>query len=456
MIEKWTRFARFAFSIRKGTDIQGTIDEIDANVTVKGANIWLLICSAILASIGLDLNSTAVIIGAMLISPLMSPILGVGLGIAILDRPLIVRAFGNLIFATIISLITSFAYFWITPLGELTTELNARTMPTILEVGVAFFGGIAGIVANSREKKTSAIPGVAIATALMPPLCTAGFGLAKFDAAVILGAFYLFVLNAFFISLATYVVAVWLKFPRKAEIENEQQIRVKRLIIAFALLVSIPSGIIFIQVLSKLRFDRGVQNFVNKQVSNSRRQSVRWEVLDEDGGQTLRVFTVGDEIGSAESEELRSKLTEYGIGELGLKVIPMNVSVEEFRKTTSGLRSNMTERLLALEAQAENSRRELESQRKELKRLHDLTDPYIKFASLLKKETPEIEEVFWSEPYPEDGSPSSIPSILNLRFAPAVDENSIDEKAGLLRRRMESEFPGLHFEIRVLHTEDPQ
>ena len=446
MFKKWIRLARLAFSIQKGTDVGGTIEEITENIEVRGSNIWLLICSAILASIGLDLNSTAVIIGAMLISPLMSPILGVGLGIAILDRPLISKALGNLAFATTLSLLTSFLYFYISPLGELTEELSARTMPTILDVGVAFFGGIAGIVANSREKKTSAIPGVAIATALMPPLCTAGFGLAKFDSAVFLGAFYLFILNAFFISLATYLVSVWLKFPRKAQIDVEHQVRVKRLIIAFALLISIPSAIIFLQVLTKLRFDRGVRNFVSKEISNGTRQSVRWEINEANGGNTLRVFTVGTEISPAETRELSTKMSPYGIRDLKLDIIPMNVSVAEFRETTAGLRSNIMERLRVLEAQAEESRKDAEEQKQEIDRLRKLADPQIKFAESLKKQFPELEDAFWANSETDDAEVVPVPS-LNLQFRPAIPPAETDKVLALVRAKAKIELPGLQFEV---------
>lgn len=448
MLEKWIRLARLAFSIRKGTDVNGTIEEITDNIEVRGSNIWLLICSAILASIGLDLNSTAVIIGAMLISPLMSPILGVGLGIAILDRPLITKALGNLVFATTISLLTSFIYFTVTPLGELTEELSARTMPTILDVGVAFFGGIAGIVANSREKKTSAIPGVAIATALMPPLCTAGFGIAKFDSAVFLGAFYLFILNAFFISLATYLISVWLKFPRKAQIDVERQARVKQLIIAFALLISIPSAVIFLQVLAKLRFDRGVRNFVSKEISNGTRQSVRWEINETDGKNTLRVFTVGSEISPEEIRELSTKMSSYGINDLSLNIIPMNVSVAEFRETTASLRTNIMERLRVLEAQADESRNELEAQKAELDRLRKIADPQLKFAASLKERFTELEEATWGTNESNDPAAAKTP-VLRLRFNQGIGPADIERVVGLVRESAKTELPGLEFEIAV-------
>ncbi|HSA57090.1 MAG TPA: DUF389 domain-containing protein, partial [Gemmatimonadaceae bacterium] len=182
-------------SLAAGTDREGTVTRVRADVPLRGTNIWLLICSALLACIGLDTSSAAVIIGAMLISPLMAPILGIGVGVGINDRTLMRSALTSFGGATLASLLTATLYFLVTPLGELTPELRSRTIPTLLDVGVAFFGGVAGIVAGSRREKTVAIPGVAIATALMPPLCTAGFGLASGLFSVFFGAIYLFFIN---------------------------------------------------------------------------------------------------------------------------------------------------------------------------------------------------------------------------------------------------------------------
>ncbi len=176
VLRSWVR-TRNRFALIGGTDVDGTIHRLESGIPVRGERAWLLICSCLLASIGLDTGSAAVIIGAMLISPLMSPILGVGLGTALADRSLLQFALRELALATAITLGVSALYFTVSPLAEPTAELISRTQPTLLEVGVALFGGIAGIVAGSRRDQSISLPGVAIATALMPPLCTAGFGL---------------------------------------------------------------------------------------------------------------------------------------------------------------------------------------------------------------------------------------------------------------------------------------
>ena len=186
-------------------DEKEIVEQITSGVSFKGANLWVLIFAIFIASLGLNVNSTAVIIGAMLISPLMGPIIGMGLATGINDFALLRRAAKNFGIATVISILTATIYFLITPLGEAQSELLARTSPTIYDVLIATFGGAAGILALCTKGKGNVIPGVAIATALMPPLCTAGYGLATGHFLYFLGAFYLFFINTVFISLSTYV-----------------------------------------------------------------------------------------------------------------------------------------------------------------------------------------------------------------------------------------------------------
>ena len=197
-------------------DEQLTVETIRNGVEFKGANLWILIFATFIASLGLNVNSTAVIIGAMLISPLMGPIMGVGLAIGQNDFELLKRSLKNYLVATLFSVITATLYFSFTPLNEVQSELLARTSPTIYDVFIALFGGMAGIVALSTKEKGNVIPGVAIATALMPPLCTAGFGLATGNLLYFLGAFYLYFINSVFISLATVIGVRVMHFQLKA------------------------------------------------------------------------------------------------------------------------------------------------------------------------------------------------------------------------------------------------
>ena len=228
------------------THDQAHPDKIDAtiraNTRVTGTNMWVLMFAIAVSSIGLNVNSTAVVIGAMLISPLMGPIVGMGYGLAVGDTALIRQAVRNIIIFVVISLITATLYFLLTPLKEAQSEILARTQPTLWDVLIAFFGGSAGIVALTRKEGGNAIPGVAIATALMPPLCTAGYGLAHGNWHYFLGASYLFAINCVFIAFATLLFSKLLKLPRRGLVKESKRRLHSIIITAVVLAVMIPSG----------------------------------------------------------------------------------------------------------------------------------------------------------------------------------------------------------------------
>jgi uncharacterized hydrophobic protein (TIGR00271 family) len=434
-LKKTRRFFHLAASLARGTDAPGTIREISENVTLRGANIWMLVCSAILASIGLDVNSTAVIIGAMLISPLMSPILGVGLSIATSDRKLLKNSLKNLGLATFISLLTSSLYFLISPLGELTAELAARTTPTILDVGVAFFGGIAGIVSGSRKVKTNAIPGVAIATALMPPICTAGFGLAKANSTVFLGAFYLFFINAVFIALATYLISVWLRFPKRERVDGEQETKVQWLLIGFTIITIIPSAFIFFNVLEKLRFDRGVKNFINQEMRRDEHQPVQWEIVNSTNPRTLKIYTVGKAVSFNENAALRASLAKYGIGGLQLKIVQLNVSPDEFERLSSDIETNLADKVKLLQSVEDERRAEIENLQREIAALRENAAPDKKFLSDVLSLFPEIKNIEWQTATTENGATASnqVRTVLVAYQASIADAAKAAINARILR-----------------------
>ena len=218
-VQKW--FVEF-IDLKEGMDREGTVITIKSGRMMRGANAWMLICSILIASLGLDLNSEAVIIGAMLISPLMSPILGIGLGVGINDRETLLDSLRYFVISIVIALFSSVVYFRFTPLGTFTDMIEARTAPTLLDGMVAIFGGLAGIISITRKDKSNAIPGVAIATALMPPLCVAGYGIAKGEMDIALNAFYLFFLNSFFIALTSYLIIRFLRFPYKVHLDKKE------------------------------------------------------------------------------------------------------------------------------------------------------------------------------------------------------------------------------------------
>jgi len=255
--------------LRDGMDQKGTIKNIVNNRRMKGANAWLLMCSIMVASLGLDLNSPAVIIGAMLISPLMSPILGIGLGVGINDRETLSTSMQHFMLAAIIALATSYIYFrFITPFGELTDEISARTAPNLLDGLVAIFGGTAGVISTTRKDKSNAIPGVAIATALMPPVCVAGFGLANGRYDFFLKAFYLFFLNSFFIAVSTYLVIRLLRFRYKEYPNVKEKRRNKIFIIIFSILILYPALNILLSTYNDLNENQKIDDILTEHFEN--------------------------------------------------------------------------------------------------------------------------------------------------------------------------------------------
>jgi uncharacterized hydrophobic protein (TIGR00271 family) len=323
------KFLRDIFSIKEGTDKEKTIEAISNGVTLKGYNIWILICSTMLASIGLDTNSSAVIIGAMLISPLMSPILGVGLSICIHDEKLLFRSFRNLAIAVVLSLTTSVLFFLATPLRDATEEIQARTYPTLLDVLVALFGGVAGIVSVSRTEKTNAIPGVAIATALMPPLCTAGYGIATAKWSFFLGAFYLFFINAVFISLATFLMAKYLRFHEKQFINKRIQKIYSRWFAALAVIVILPSIYFLYSVYKKNSTKNKIQLLVINQVQKSGNEILKWEVDVIDTLTYIKVYHSGNPIDSGRIKFIDSSLHQSGLSNYRLKMFRVNLTKDE-------------------------------------------------------------------------------------------------------------------------------
>ena len=250
--------------LKEDTDYDATVKYISSSVEFRGVNLWVLAFAIIVASVGLNVNSTAVIIGAMLISPIMGPITGVGLSIGTLDEDLLKRSLRNFLIMVAISLITSTLYFLISPLSEAQSELLARTRPTIFDVIIAFFGGLAGIVATSRKSQPfTVISGVALATALMPPLCTAGYGLATWQMRYFGGATYLFFINSFFIALATFIIVRSLGFPQKRYMNQTRLKAVRRMMYIFAILVMIPSVFMAINLVRESAFNSQTIKFVH-------------------------------------------------------------------------------------------------------------------------------------------------------------------------------------------------
>ncbi len=313
-------FIKNLFSVDQVNFVQAT-ENIKKDVSFKGFNIWILICSILICSLGLNLNSTAVVIGAMLISPLMGPINGLGLAIGTFDRVLMRKSLINLAIATVVSILTAAIFFRITPTADNLHELFSRTKPIVLDLFVAFFGGVAGILAASRCLNTNVVPGVAIATALMPPLCTAGYGLATLQMDYFLGAFYLFFMNCVMISLAAILIVLYLKYPKYSFVDDRKRRRVKNGILAFVLILSVPSVIIYYNLLRDSAEGDRVEAFIESEFkTNSTIYVSSFEREVSDTSKIIKVVLNGKHLSDTDVKTIQSKLSNYKLNDYTLLV----------------------------------------------------------------------------------------------------------------------------------------
>ena len=297
-------------------------EEIDRmmldNTVIHGANMWILMLAIFIASIGLNVNSTAVIIGAMLISPLMGGIMTMGYSLAVRDLTLLRRALIRFGTQVAISLIASTIYFSLTPLTEPTAELIARTSPTLWDVLIALFGGIAGMIGNTRKSKGNVIPGVAIATALMPPLCTAGYGLATGQWSFFLGAMYLFLINTLFIALSSALVTLALGVPYHKMISAKSQKRINRFIAAITVILVVPSISAAAITVYNSVLDTNISSYINNEFDFPDTQVVKSST--DKSKKVISVSLVGEPISGDVIQVLRSNLSNYNLENYTLRV----------------------------------------------------------------------------------------------------------------------------------------
>ena len=299
-------------------DYQFVSESIDKGVAFKGTNLWILVFAIFIASLGLNVNSTAVIIGAMLISPLMGPIMGLGFGIAINDLALLRKSIFNYLFAAAVGLVTSTLYFLLTPINVAHSEILARTSPNIYDVLIALFGGFAGILATSSKLKGNVIPGVAIATALMPPLCTAGYGLATLQFTFFFGALYLFLINTVFIALATLISTRFLKFPYKQMPDKEGEVKANRIVWAIAILTFLPSVYFGYDMVQQNKYQQKVARFIDNEAVFMNNFLLKKNINSKTNIITLTYG--GQIIEETEIEKLKSKLKSYNLDNSTLQI----------------------------------------------------------------------------------------------------------------------------------------
>ena len=308
------------FDLRKSKENEElTIESIRHGVIFKGTNLWVLIFAIFIASLGLNVNSTAVIIGAMLISPLMGPIMGFGLAVGISDFELLKQSFKSYLLTTFISVVTSTLYFSLTPLNEVQSELLARTSPTIYDVLIALFGGLAGIIAVSTKEKGNVIPGAAIATALMPPLCTAGFGLATGNIFYFLGAFYLYFINSVFISFATFLGVRFMHFKRKDFVDKQREQMVRRYIVALVLVTMCPAFYLTYGIVKSTFYEASANSFIAKEFDFEHTQVISRKISYDE--KEIRVVLVGNELTQPEIDKVHNSLKHYKLEDTKLTIV---------------------------------------------------------------------------------------------------------------------------------------
>lgn len=422
------QFVQEVFNLQDNVDKQRAREEIISSINFKGMAAFILMASVMVASIGLNANSVAVVIGAMLISPLMGPIVGLGYSVAVNDWETLRRSLINFAIMVVIALLTSFIYFSLVPLKSLTTELRGRIEPTSLDVMIAFFGGFAGIAAlSSKVRNANVIAGVAIATALMPPLCTAGYGLAMgtekigykdftgFTAG--LNALYLFFINSIFIGIATFLFIKVTRFPL-AKYQNADQARRTNWIIAVvAILTMIPSAFIFYKIVKEELFNAKVRRFLMEEVDTTYHNAFfdiqRPTITNSDSVRLISISTISQQIPQNIIENWNKELqTKYKLPQTRLIVHQggydpklVEKQGEEFIETlyaSTGREIRQKDSLI-------------ESLKNQIARLNSDTIPFSSISEELKSQYPEIDHfgyaVFSYKDYEKKGK-SVMPTFI--------------------------------------------
>ena len=419
--------------INPARDVDKTAEQnyIYSNVQFRGANVWILFFAVIIASVGLNVNSIPVIIGAMLISPLMGPIMGIGMALGINDMAFLRKSLRNLCVMTIVSIVASTLFFIVTPLSlDEPTELLARTNPTIYDVFIALFGGFAVIVEVCRKERGTAIAGAAIATALMPPLCTVGYGIANANFTYFIGALYLYFINSVFIILATFLIVRVLKFPFVNIADPLKRKKVHHAITAFIIILIIPSIYSAIIVIQETRFNQVAKSFVaeNKYLENSYINDYK-AIHRAHKPSIISISIAGEKLSQADISKLNRSMSEHGLSPEQLE-IQHNVI---FTNNNSGAAGKQVVESLLQQNEREVQRREAEIKKleQELKQFHNKEFPYKQIAKELLAQYPTLVSMTLARGENIDATeeitfaPKQERVIAVLSFAGKIDENQL-------------------------------
>ena len=391
IFKRFTSFVREILNIEAHIDTDAAERSIRSNIVFKGPNAWILAVAIIIASVGLNVNSIPVIIGAMLISPLMGPIFGLGLGLGINDIQLMKQAGKNLLVMVSISICVSLIYFLVTPLSlSNPTELLARTRPTIFDVMIALFGGVAGIFEQCRKEKGTVFSGVAIATALMPPLCTAGYGLASGNLSSFLGALYLFCINCLFITLATYFLVKYFRFKKTEYTDQGFGVKTQRITSILILIFLIPSVWSAVVLVQQNNFDMKATEFVENHRSIGNSVIYDYKIEHQDGS-VLKVFVTGETLSNAARRNMYDYAIEHGINEDQLVIkeyITQNTQAND--QIYKGIYERLDSEIEKYESTIDRLQQELQSVKKD-------EIPYLQIAKEIGATYPEIRHIYLSQ-----------------------------------------------------------
>ncbi|MCI2108427.1 MAG: DUF389 domain-containing protein [Bacteroidales bacterium] len=421
--------------IKDHIDRESAAEKIRGGIAFRGPNAWILGFAIVLASVGLNVNSVAVIIGAMLVSPLMGPIFGVGLGLGTNDTKLIKDSLMNLLIMVCISLFVSFLYFLITPLNlSNPTELESRTSPTIYDVIIALFGGLAGIFEICRKEKGTVISGVAIATALMPPLCTAGYGIANANLHYFGGAMFLFIINSVFIVLATFAMVKYLKFPEAAFADAKRRKNTRNIVTAVVILVMIPSIWSAFTMIRNTNFRQNIANFVQENKTFSGGYIFDYEVSTK-GKQHADIYVTGEPLTQGKKEELIAKAGKFGIASDRINFIEHKI----FEENQDGGSSEIVN-MLYQRSSDELNRKDLQIKALEgqLMDARGAAIPYVQLTKEIKSAYPEIEEMTFGRgaSVQADSLSKNDRIIVVAKANPKLSQEKLRKLGGWLRIRL--------------------
>lgn len=435
IFQKLTGIIRDVINIDKHIDTDAAERAIRSNIEFRGPNAWILAVAIIIASVGLNVNSIPVIIGAMLISPLMGPIFGLGLGLGINDIDLMKQAGKNLLIMVSISVVVSVAYFIITPLSlSNPTELLARTRPTIFDVMIALFGGFAGIFEQCRKEKGTVFAGVAIATALMPPLCTAGYGLATGNLGSFFGALYLFCINCLFITMATYFLIRYFRFKKTEYADQGFGLKTQRITSVLIIIFLIPSIWSAVTLVKQNNFDKKAMAFVeaHRSIGNSIIYDYKIEHLE---GSILKVFMTGETLSESDRNNLYTYAQEYGID---VEQIAIKEYITQNSQNNDDVFKGIYERLDSKIEQYETTIEKLNSELQAAKK-EEL--PYMQIANEISASYPDIKDIYIGQ-----GNLISIDSlkaspylIVKIKSDTLMSEASVEQFKKWIKVRLQTE-----------------